>query len=56
MSDVDWSRFRKCPVCASEIGDACLELSGLLAGSGPVEVPTDRPHGGRELRAGVAGA
>lgn len=54
MTVIDWNRYQKCPVCSSGIGEACLELSGLLAASGPVEVPTDRPHGGRKLRAGYA--
>lgn len=50
MSAVDWSRWRKCPVCFSELGEPCMELSGLIAESGPVEVEADRPHGGREMR------
>lgn len=53
MSDVDWTRWRKCPVCFSELGDPCMELSGLSAESGPVEIQADRPHGGREMRAGA---
>lgn len=48
---VEWDRYRKCEVCASETGEPCMSLRGLLAGSGPVEEPLDAPHGGRELRA-----
>jgi hypothetical protein len=28
VSAVDWSRWRKCPVCFAEIGGACLARSG----------------------------
>lgn len=45
------SRYRKCPVCAAELGDPCLELSGLTERGGPVIVEADRPHNGRKLRA-----
>lgn len=54
MSAPDWSRYRKCPVCFAELGEPCLELSGLSATGGPVAAETDRPHGGRPLRAGVS--
>lgn len=50
----DWSRYQKCSVCSSEIGEACLSLSGLLAAGGPVEVAVDVPHGSRKLRAAAA--
>lgn len=53
---VDWDAYRKCEVCSSQTGEACLSLRGLLAGSGPVEVPLDEPHGGREMRTGVTRA
>lgn len=52
MSDFDWSRYRQCPVCAAGLGKPCLTLSGVDA-DGPVSVVADRPHGGRELRAGA---
>jgi hypothetical protein len=53
---IDWARYRKCDVCASETGEACLTLRGLLAGSGPVEEPLEHPHGTRQLRVGYARA
>lgn len=50
----DWTKYQKCDVCSSEIGEACLSLSGLLANGGPVAVTVDVPHGSRKLRAGAA--
>lgn len=46
---VDWCRYRKCAVCSSETGEPCLSLRGLLAASGPVEVPMDEPHSARPM-------
>jgi hypothetical protein len=51
---IDWGRYRKCDLCSSQTGEPCLSLRGLLAGSGPVEEPLERPHSGRELRVGYA--
>lgn len=50
--EVDWSRYRTCPACFAVLGEPCLSLSGLGADGGPVAIETDRPHGGRQLRAG----
>jgi len=46
----DWSRYRKCPVCAAEIGEACLALSGI-GPDGEVREEAGRPHGSRKQRA-----
>lgn len=51
MTDVDWSRYQKCPACFAELGKPCLALSGQDE-SGLVAVAAPRPHGGRKLRAG----
>lgn len=45
----DPARYRQCPVCAAGLGQPCLSLTGYDA-DGPVSVPADRPHGGRQLR------
>lgn len=50
MSDVDWARYRQCPACIAELGQPCMELSGLSEKNGPVQIEADRPHGGRPLR------
>jgi hypothetical protein len=56
VSDVDWGRYRKCPVCAAEIGEPCTVLTGYVVdglGKNPVIVPAAAPHVGRQLRAGA---
>ena len=52
MTDFDWSRYRKCPVCFAGLGKPCRRRTGFDA-NGPISVPNGRPHGGRELRAGA---
>lgn len=48
-----WEHYRACRVCFAGLGKPCVELSGGVAfESSPVEVDADRPHGGRQLRAG----
>jgi hypothetical protein len=59
---VDWARFQQCPGCGANLGQPCVQLSGFVVTAGvavgleggTVEVPADRPHGGRKQRAGVA--
>jgi hypothetical protein len=49
---VDWSTFRKCPVCFAQIGRPCTSLTGTFAG-GRVDAVVndrDRPHSRRKLR------
>lgn len=53
MTAVDWSRYRKCPVCFAKIGEPCLSQSGLTIG-GQAAIPLDTPHFRRELRAGAS--
>lgn len=61
-SIIDWGRYRACVACGAELGKACRQLSGfVVAGAvavglegAVVEVEAERPHGGRELRAGYA--
>ncbi len=51
MTAVDWSRYRKCPVCAAGLGEPCIERTSFQGGHhDPIE--TDRPHTGRQLRTG----
>lgn len=51
---VDWDRYRQCDVCGANLGKPCRNLSGYVEGAqgGVVEVESDEPHGGRELRTG----
>lgn len=53
MSDVDWNRYRKCPVCYAKIGDACTVMTGQRAVRGNVTVFADAPHATRQLRVGA---
>jgi len=52
-SDTDWDAYRKCSqVCGVETGQACVSLSGTIAGGRPDGVRTElaRPHRSRKLR------
>jgi hypothetical protein len=46
---VDWTTYRKCPVCSAETGQPCLSLSGLTP-AGPVAVEAPAPHSSRKPR------
>jgi hypothetical protein len=48
MPDIDWARYRACPVCPAELGHPCFSQTGTVA------VLATRPHGGRKLRTGYA--
>lgn len=52
MTAVDWSGFRKCPVCHALIGEACRSLSGTVMNGRPDAVVTvlDRAHSSRRPR------
>lgn len=55
MIPIIWERYRQCDVCSAELGKPCRALSGYTANSGSgavVATAADRPHGGRQLRAG----
>jgi hypothetical protein len=49
---VDWESFLKCPVCGAAIGSPCVSLSGVTGRVVATDVPRDRPHSRRKLRAG----
>lgn len=54
---VDWSRYRKYPVCFAKLGKPCLSFAGYAANSGSRAVTISvakQPHGGRLLRTGYA--
>jgi hypothetical protein len=50
----DWTRYRKCPHCHAETGEACTSLTGALGDGSTVRIDRDRPHGGRQPRTGGA--
>jgi hypothetical protein len=60
VSAVDWSRWRKCPVCFAAIGAPCMSISGGFSHGHPypvvepVTVAADRPHSTRKPRTGGA--
>jgi hypothetical protein len=47
VTAVDWSRYRKCPVCFALLGEPCVQLSGTTT-----ILRTDRAHSSRKLRLG----
>lgn len=57
MTAVDWSRWRKCPVCFASAGMPCTDMTGtVLEGGELVEqiVVATRPHSTRKQRSGGA--
>lgn len=54
MPEVDWSSWRRCPVCFAPLGDPCLVLTGRVIQGVHALVATDvvrdRPHSVREPR------
>ena len=55
MTAVDWSHYRRCPVCFAATGEPCTTRSGaLVEGAGYVPDAViqrrDEPHSRRELR------
>lgn len=55
-ADVDWDRYRRCPVCGSDIGDPCASMTVGMVTEATRIVPRDEPHSRRNLRAGVGSA
>lgn len=47
-----WEHFQKCPQCFAELGKPCFAVTGMAPGGMAVVEFADRPHGGRQLRAG----
>jgi hypothetical protein len=54
VTAVDWSRWRKCPVCAAKARQPCLKITGRLSDGTDVWLLADRPHSGRKPRTGGA--
>lgn len=55
MTAVDWNSFRKCPVCAAEMGEPCIEFLGRYVLEGEivwVQNDIGVPHRGRKQRTG----
>jgi hypothetical protein len=50
VTAVDWSRWRKCPGCGAEIGEACVRMTGRRGEGTYAEVVADKPHGNRRPR------
>jgi hypothetical protein len=50
----NWQGWRKCSICAAEIGEACTSLSGLIVDGRPDKVSVELilPHRARKPRAG----
>lgn len=51
---VDWQDYQQCKVCRARTGEACIALSGRVAGGRPDGVPVELPvaHAHRKRRAG----
>jgi hypothetical protein len=54
VTAVDWSRYRKCPVCIAVLGEPCVSLSGTLSDGSTIRLSPRRPHSGRTERTGGA--
>lgn len=54
MTAVDWDRWRKCPVCASALGEPCVDRLSVLADGRREVLYSNGPHGGRKPRTGGA--
>jgi hypothetical protein len=51
-AETDWDAYRQCPVCRRPTGQACVALSGRVAGGRPDGQLTELevPHAGRRRR------
>jgi len=54
VAAVDWTVYRLCPVCRRASGDACVSLSGAVAGGRPDGILTEitHAHAARRRRSG----
>jgi hypothetical protein len=53
VTAVDWTAYRKCPVCFAAIGAACISQSRVAltdSATGYDSILRDRPHSRRKLR------
>jgi hypothetical protein len=58
MTAIDWTRWRKCPVCFAETGSACTTRTGVVVNGRVVSATitaAEKPHSTRKSRTTTPG-